>query len=173
MFLCETFQICDAGPIEKETGSRPRCLRGNVCAWEAMGGAVCSLKPHAGALNKSAPDCFKKCTKFFEARGACSKSVREWKEDQHQLCIITEINSLNQGVYSECRESQMVLEHQLKEEDDQNAALELDLLLKPELIGIRPLNTLAANDDFFLTLQSPAVKSPGATTYKKKEKKDF
>lgn len=30
----------------------------------------------------------------------------------------------------------MVLEHQLKVEDDQNAALELDLVLQPELIGI-------------------------------------
>lgn len=37
----------------------------------------------------------------------------------------------------------MVLEHYLKE-DDQNAALELDIVLKPELIGIRPLNTLTA-----------------------------
>ena len=67
----------------------------------------------------------------------------------------------------------MVLEHQLKGEDDQNAALELDLVLKPELIGIRPLNMLTANDDFFLTLQRPAVKSPRAMTYKKRKKKDF
>lgn len=136
-----------------------------------MGGAVCSLKPHAGAPNKSAPDCFKVCTKFFVARGACSEGIWEWKEGQHQLCIVTKINSLNQGVCGECRESQMVLEHRLKEEDDQNAALELDLVLQPELIGIRPLNTLAANRDLFLTLQSPAVKSPGAMTYKKREKR--
>jgi len=47
--------------------------------------------------------------------------------------------------------------------------VELDLVLKPELIGIRPLNTLAAND-LFLTLQSPAVKSPGAMAYKKRKK---
>lgn len=67
----------------------------------------------------------------------------------------------------------MVLEHQLKEEDDQNAALELDFVLKPELIGVRPLNMLTANDDFFLTLQSPTVKNPGAMTYKKREKKTF
>lgn len=67
----------------------------------------------------------------------------------------------------------MPLEHQLKEEDDQNAAVELDLALKPELIGIRPLNMLTANDYLFLTLQSPAVKSPGAMTYKKREKTTF
>lgn len=94
-----------------------------------MGGAVCSLKLHAGALNKSAPDCFKVCTKFFVAWGACSKCVWEWKEGQHQLCITTKIYSLNQGAYGDRRESEMVLEPQLKEEDDQNAALELDLFL--------------------------------------------
>lgn len=61
----------------------------------------------------------------------------------------------------------MVLEYQLKEEDDQNTALDLDPALKPELIGTRPVNMLTANDDLFLTLQSLAVKSPGAMTYKK------
>lgn len=84
------------------------------------------------------------------------------------VCIVTKINSPNQGVYSGCRVSQMVLEHQLKEKDERNAALELDLVLKPELTGIRPLNTLAANY-LFLTLQSPAVKSPGAMTYKRRK----
>lgn len=59
-----------------------------------------------------------------------------------------------------CWEIQIVLEHQLKKEDEQNAALVLDLVLKPELKVIRPLNTLAAND-LFLTLQDPVVKSPG------------
>lgn len=103
----------------------------------------------------------------------CIKGVWEWKEGQYRLCIIMKISSLNQGVYCGYRESQMVLEHQLKEEDDQNAALELDFVLKPELIGVRPLNMLTANDDFFLTLQSPTVKNPGAMTYKKREKKTF
>lgn len=67
----------------------------------------------------------------------------------------------------------MVLEYQLKEEDDQNTALDLDPALKPELIGTRPLNMLTANDDLFLTLQSLAVKSPGAMTYKKGWGKDL
>lgn len=64
----------------------------------------------------------------------------------------------------------MVLQYQLKEEDDQNAAPDLDPALKSDLIGTRPLNLLAANDDLFLTLQSLAVKSPEATTYKKEGK---
>lgn len=46
-----------------------------MCAWEALGSAACSLKPHAGALNKSALDCFKVCRNLFVARGACNEGV--------------------------------------------------------------------------------------------------
>lgn len=61
----------------------------------------------------------------------------------------------------------MVLQYHLKEEDDQNTALHLDPALKSDLIGTRPLNILTAKHDLFLTLQSLAVKSPEAMTYKK------
>lgn len=84
--------------------------------------------------------------------------------------MVMDISSLNQGICWDCRESQMVLEYLLKDEDDQNAALDLDPALKSDLIGTRPLNILAANNDLFMTLQSLAVKSPGAMTYKKGEK---
>jgi len=50
---------------------------GNACAWEAVGGAECSLKPRAGALNKSAPDCFKVCMEMFVATGVCRGGVWE------------------------------------------------------------------------------------------------
>lgn len=82
--------------------------------------------------------------------------------------MVMDISSLNQGICWDCRDSKRVLEYQLKEEDDQNAALDLDPALKSDLIGTRPLNILAANDDLFLTLQSLAVKSSGAMTYKKR-----
>lgn len=93
------------------SGSWPRSLGGNVCAWEALGGAACSLKSHAGALNKSALDCLKVCRNLFVTRGACNKGVWEWKAGQHQPCIAMDINSVNQGICGDCRDSQMVLEY--------------------------------------------------------------
>lgn len=81
--------------------------------------------------------------------------------------MVMDISSLNQGVCRGCRDCRVVLQYQLKEEDDPNAAPGLDPVLKSDLIGTRPLNILAAKDDLFLTLQSLAVKSPEAMTYKK------
>lgn len=123
---------CWAG--REGSGSWPSSLGGNVFAWEALGAAACSLKPHAGALNKSARDCFKVCRNFFVARGACNKGVGEWKAGQHQLCIVMDINRLNQGICVIVG-TLRVLEYQLKKENYQNAALDLDPALKPELIG--------------------------------------
>lgn len=99
---------------ERRSRSWPRSLRGNASASEALGAAACSLKSRAGALNKSALDCFKVCRNLFVARGACNKGVWEWKAGQPQLCVAMDINSLNQGICGGCRDSQMVLEYQLK-----------------------------------------------------------